>query len=133
MPVELRKRKAPEAAPAPVASRKKSKASTTVSKAVEKVEEVIAPKEKAPTKTNGTATASSSKTAAKSGSIEVGSIIDIETFGGEVLTNDGETTSLKELLHESKNGVVLFTYPKASTGGCKSPFSSSSILLPTTN
>lgn len=50
---------------------------------------------------------------------EVDDIIDIESFGGEVQTNDGETTSLKKLLDESKAGVVFFTYPKASTPGCK--------------
>jgi hypothetical protein len=50
---------------------------------------------------------------------EVDDIIDIETFGGEIETNDGEKTSLKKLLEESKSGVVLFTYPKASTPGCK--------------
>ncbi|KAJ5319429.1 Alkyl hydroperoxide reductase subunit C/ Thiol specific antioxidant [Penicillium brevicompactum] len=49
---------------------------------------------------------------------EVDDIIDIESFGGEVQTNDGETTSLKKLLDESKAGVVFFTYPKASTPGC---------------
>ncbi|CAG7917223.1 unnamed protein product [Penicillium olsonii] len=49
---------------------------------------------------------------------EVDDIIDIEAFGGEIQTNDGETTSLKTLLGESKSGVVFFTYPKASTPGC---------------
>jgi len=120
MPVELRKRKAPESAPAPVALKKKSKAAAVVEKATEKVKEVVAPKEKAPAKTNGSA-ASSSKAAAKSGSLDVGSVLgasELETFGGTVLTNDGEETTLKKLLDESKNGVVLFTYPKASTGGC---------------
>lgn len=50
---------------------------------------------------------------------EAGDIIDIDTFGGEVQTNDTETTSLKKLLEESKAGVVFFTYPKASTPGCE--------------
>ncbi|KAH6652928.1 thioredoxin-like protein, partial [Truncatella angustata] len=31
---------------------------------------------------------------------------------------DGKKTTLKELVDESKSGVVLFTYPKASTPGC---------------
>jgi len=120
MPVELRKRKAPESAPAPVQSKKKSKAAATVDKAVEKVKEVVAPKGKAAAKTNGTA--SSSKAAAKNGSPpDAGSIIEpsqLETFGGEIETNDGEKTTLKKLLDESKSGVVLFTYPRASTPGC---------------
>ncbi|KAJ5150557.1 uncharacterized protein N7500_010746, partial [Penicillium coprophilum] len=49
---------------------------------------------------------------------EVDDIIDIETFGGEFETNEGEKTTLKKLLEESKSGVVFFTYPKASTPGC---------------
>jgi hypothetical protein len=31
--------------------------------------------------------------------------IDIETFGGEFETNEGEKTTLKKLLEESKSGV----------------------------
>jgi len=132
MPVELRKRKAPEQAPPPVAApQKKSKAASTVEKAVAKVKEVVAPKEKAAPKSkaapkaNGTATAeaSSSKTApaAKSAVPEKGTIIpasELETFGGEIETDAGEKTTLKKLLDDSKNGVVIFTYPKASTPGC---------------
>ena len=34
-------------------------------------------------------------------------------------TNDGDKVTLKKLLDESKSGVVLFTYPKASTPGCR--------------
>lgn len=52
---------------------------------------------------------------------DVGNIIDLETFGGAVETNDGTPTSLKKLLEESKSGVVFFTYPKASTPGCEYP------------
>lgn len=33
-------------------------------------------------------------------------------------TQDGEKTTLKKLVEGSKAGVVLFTYPKASTPGC---------------
>jgi len=126
MPVELRKRKSPESAPAPpVASKKKSKAAVVVEKAAAKIKEVVAPKEKAPAKTNGAASAASSKAATKSAVAapppEVGSIIEaveLEGFGGEIETNDGEKTTLKKLLDASKSGVVLFTYPKASTPGC---------------
>ncbi|EGR44411.1 uncharacterized protein TRIREDRAFT_70488, partial [Trichoderma reesei QM6a] len=50
--------------------------------------------------------------------IAVGDVIDLEGFGGEVQTNDGEKTTLKKLVDDSKSGVVLFTYPKASTPGC---------------
>ncbi|KAL8784665.1 MAG: hypothetical protein Q9213_003835 [Squamulea squamosa] len=48
----------------------------------------------------------------------VGDTIDLEGFGGEVESQDGAKTNLKELVDGSKSGVVLFTYPKASTPGC---------------
>lgn len=89
--VELRKRKAP--APPPVVE-KKSKP---------------APKPKE---------AKEIKEASKPTVPEVGDIIDLDTFGGEIETNDGTKTTLKKLVEESKSGVVLFTYPKASTPGC---------------
>lgn len=50
----------------------------------------------------------------------VGETIDLTSFGGEVETHDGNKTTLAKLVEDSKNGVVLFTYPKASTPGCKS-------------
>ncbi|KAI8725374.1 Thioredoxin domain-containing protein [Fusarium sp. LHS14.1] len=54
----------------------------------------------------------------KSDKAEVGDVVDLDGFGGEIETNDGEKTTLKALVDESKAGVVLFTYPKASTPGC---------------
>lgn len=95
--VELRKRKAP--APPPVVE-KKSKP---------------APKPKAPKETEETETP---KETPKSTVPDVGDTIDLDTFGGEIETNDGTKTTLKKLVEESKSGVVLFTYPKASTPGC---------------
>jgi thioredoxin-dependent peroxiredoxin len=103
MPVELRKRKAAEPAPAPPAKKK-----NPVAKAAAKVKEALTGSPAA--KANGT---TSSKVA-------VGQNITLEGFGGEVETHDGQKTSLKKLVDESKAGVVLFTYPKASTPGCKS-------------
>ncbi|KAG6249990.1 hypothetical protein E4U24_001897 [Claviceps purpurea] len=50
--------------------------------------------------------------------VAVGDVIDLDGFGGEIETNDGKKTSLKELVEESGSGVVVFTYPKASTPGC---------------
>ena len=50
--------------------------------------------------------------------IAVGDSIDLESFGGEVETHDGKKVTLKSLVQESQNGVVLFTYPRASTPGC---------------
>lgn len=49
---------------------------------------------------------------------QVEDILDLASFGGEFETNDGTKTTLKKLVEESTSGVVLFTYPKASTPGC---------------
>ena len=102
--VELRKRKAPaEAAPAPPTKKSVGKA------AASKTNDSGAEKKSAAA--NGS---SSSK-----GAAVVGSAITLDGFGGEIETNGGEKTTLKKLVEESKGGVVLFTYPKASTPGCK--------------
>lgn len=108
MPPELRKRKAPAAEPdaAPPAKKK-----GPVAKVVAKVKDALSsPKAKKATKENGSATTSK---------VTVGETIALEGFGGEIETNDGTKTTLKQLVDESKAGVVLFTYPKASTPGCK--------------
>lgn len=104
MPVELRKRKAPPPAPEPP-KKKAAKA-----KPAPKAKEDAKPKkaEPAPAKTNG----AGSKKAA------VGDTVDLSTFGGKVTLNDGTETTLAELVEKSGSGVVLFTYPKASTPGC---------------
>lgn len=106
MPPELRKRKAPaaESAAAPPAKKK-----GPVAKAVAKVKEAVAPKPAKVSKTNGAGSATQ---------IAVGVTINLEGFGGEIETNDGVQTTLQKLVEESKGGVVLFTYPKASTPGC---------------
>ncbi|KAJ5906242.1 uncharacterized protein N7473_003158 [Penicillium subrubescens] len=96
--VELRKRKAP--APPPVVEKK--------SKPAPKSKAADIPKE----------ATKETKEAPKSTVPAVGDIIDLDTFGGEIETNDGTKTTLKKLVEESKSGVVLFTYPKASTPGC---------------
>ena len=49
---------------------------------------------------------------------QVDEVFDLEGFGGEIESNDGTKTTLKKLVEESTAGVVLFTYPKASTPGC---------------
>ncbi|OOQ86604.1 putative disrupter of telomere silencing protein Dot5 [Penicillium brasilianum] len=111
--VELRKRKAP--APPPVVEKK--------SKPAPKPKVTDTPKE--------TPTEAPKKPTVP----EAGDTINLDDFGGEIETNDGTKTTLKKLVEESKSGVVLFTYPKASTPGCMSPFSlmtlpiSSSALL----
>ncbi|KAI9714263.1 MAG: hypothetical protein M1820_000222 [Bogoriella megaspora] len=120
--VELRKRKPKEEAPAPPPKKRsgpkasKAKDEPTVTKedvaaAVQDAAAASAP--------NGSATADTAKkgtTAA--GAPKVGDSIDLEGFGGEVETHDGNKTTLSELVAESKAGVVIFTYPKASTPGC---------------
>lgn len=113
MPPELRKRKAPASEPVAAPPAKKK---GPVAKAVAKVKEAVAPKSKA-AKTNGEG--SSASAPAK---VAVGDVINLEAFGGEIETNEGAKVTLKQLVDESKGGVVLFTYPKASTPGCKFPF-----------
>ncbi|KAF2127198.1 AhpC-TSA-domain-containing protein [Dothidotthia symphoricarpi CBS 119687] len=120
MPVELRKRK--EAPPAPARPAKKKAApkekkpaaeKTVVEKATEAVTETVtetveAVKDAVVSVTNGATT----------GIPKVGDTIDLSAFGGEIETNDGNKTTFAKLVEESKGGVVLFTYPKASTPGC---------------
>lgn len=60
--------------------------------------------------------------AATGNGVTAGETIIIDGFGGEIETNDGEKVTLKKLVDESKSGVVLFTYPKASTPGCRHSF-----------
>ncbi|ROV89854.1 hypothetical protein VMCG_09521 [Cytospora schulzeri] len=111
MPVELRKRKAPAPAPAPEPPAKKQ---SKVSKAAAKVKKAVKGKPEAAPKTNG-AKAAAPAPAKKP---EVGDTIDLAAFGGEVTLNDGTSTTLASLVEKSGSGVVLFTYPKASTPGC---------------
>ncbi|KAJ4351030.1 thioredoxin peroxidase dot5 [Ascochyta clinopodiicola] len=129
--VELRKRKTPP--PAPVRPAKKASApkskkpaskKTAVEQATEAVSEasavvteavagaVEAAKEAANGETKPAAAASSS------GPPKAGDTIDLSNFGAEIETHDGKKTTLAKLVEESKGGVVLFTYPKASTPGC---------------
>lgn len=91
--VELRKRKAPTQ---PAAAEKKSKSAP------------------GPSEVDTTSQAPSQKVP------KVDDILDLDNFGGEIETNDGSKTTLKKLVGESTSGVVLFTYPKASTPGCTS-------------
>ena len=101
--VELRKRKAAVEAPAPA-----PKKANSVKGASSKPKETAASKKEEP-----------SKSALSSNKVEVGNTVGLDGFGGEFETNDGEKTTLKKLVDDSEGGVVLFTYPKASTPGCK--------------
>jgi len=115
MPVELRKRKAPAPAPEPPA--KKATKASKVSKAVAKAKDTVVKPRGRPAKAAPETTANGSSDSG--GTPQVGNIISLDGFGGEIQTNDGDKTTLKTLVEESGTGVVLFTYPKASTPGCK--------------
>lgn len=135
--VELRKRKTPP--PAPVRPAKKAapkgkkaaaedktvveKASDIVTEAAAVVTEAVTEAVKATEEALTDATNGKSKPAAaltpSAGPPKVGDTIDLANFGGEVETHDGQKITLAKLVEESKGGVVLFTYPKASTPGCK--------------
>nr|POE85523.1 peroxiredoxin dot5 [Quercus suber] len=84
-------------------------------KTVEDANATAAEVEKAAVKGKKGAATAAKKTAAAP---VKGDKIELDGFGGEVETNDGEKTSLTKLVATSKAGVVLFTYPKASTPGC---------------
>lgn len=122
--VELRKRPAPAtatsaAAPPPPTKRRASTASVKKSKE---------------TTAKGKAESSTASPAAVAGGggkdLAVGDTIDLDSEIGriEVTTDGGRSVTLKTL-HEqsaagsgsnssSNNGIVIFTYPKASTPGC---------------
>ena len=103
--VELRKRKAAEAAAPPPLTKRPSSVKSAASKGK------TSAAEKKDASTNG---------ASFSSKVAAGDTIDLDDFGGEVESNDGEKMTLKKMVEDSKGGVVLFTYPKASTPGCRS-------------
>lgn len=74
-----------------------------------------------PKKANSEKSVAPAKAKGDSSSVDLvpGAIININGFGGEISIHTGEKTTLKTLLEGSQNGVILFTYPKASTPGCK--------------
>jgi peroxiredoxin Q/BCP len=121
MPVTLRERKPPAAPPAPVAKKSKvSKPAATKGKAAKETKaKATAAVAKADSEEEVKPAPKDEKKTKASGGDSVGDVIDLEGFGGEIETNDGEKTTLKELVEKSGSGVVLFTYPKASTPGCK--------------
>ncbi|EWZ36960.1 thioredoxin-like protein [Fusarium oxysporum Fo47] len=127
MPMELRKRKASTAPPPPPVKRKSTtkvpkaaaKVKEAAAKVTEKKEEPEEAKEEENTEEEPKAEEPKAEESKKSGGKpKVGDVVDLDGFGGEIETNDGEKTTLKKLVDESKSGVVLFTYPKASTPGC---------------
>ncbi|KAF2710639.1 AhpC-TSA-domain-containing protein [Pleomassaria siparia CBS 279.74] len=126
--VELRKRKTPPPAPvrpakkkaAPKAEKPEKKTATGKAKTavVEAVESVKAAATGTANGATAGATAGATTGATTGATPKVGDTIDLATFGGEIETHEGTKTTLAKLVEESKGGVVLFTYPKASTPGC---------------
>lgn len=117
--VELRKRPAPPAAPPP--AKKKATPKTKAKKEDAPAEEAPAfevPAAEAPAAVE--APPAEVPAAKSGGSPKVGDTITLSSFGGEIQTNNEEKVNLAKLAEDSKAGVVLFTYPKASTPGCKS-------------
>lgn len=117
--VELRKRPAPPpAAPpakkkaAPKSKAKKEDASTA--EAVAEEQPTAADNAAAEEAVKDTTAETKAKTTSSSPPKQ-GETISLEDFGGEIETNDGEKVTLAQLVQNSKKGVVLFTYPKAST------------------
>lgn len=112
MPPVLRKRKEREVPPPPPA-KKAAKGGKAAPKAKAEPKARAAPAKKAAPKKAAGGNAEDEMP------FPAGSVIDLEGFGGEVETHDGDKVTLKQLVDESKGGVVLFTYPKASTPGCE--------------
>lgn len=104
--VELRKRKDPPSTNIKAAPSKKSTPSAAAKKNRGADRELSNPE--------------GSTNTVSSGKLKTGDTIKLQGFGGEIETNDGEKTTLEQLVDRSQSGVVLFTYPKASTPGCKS-------------
>ncbi|KAF2117742.1 thioredoxin-like protein [Lophiotrema nucula] len=119
--VELRKRKTPPPAPVRPAKKKaapKTEKTSKVAKAKAVVaEKVEAVKEAVTGKPNGEAS-KDAPAALPASAPKVGDSITLAGFGGEIETHDGTKTTLEQLVGDSKGGVILFTYPKASTPGC---------------
>ena len=112
--VQLRKRKAPAEAAAAPPTKKPNSTKAAPAKANGAI--------------NGKQTAAANGTSS-SGKPSPGDTVDLGDFGKEVETHDGEKTTLKRLVGKSEAGVVLFTYPKASTPGCKLITDTQSVLL----
>ncbi|PYH97749.1 AhpC-TSA-domain-containing protein [Aspergillus ellipticus CBS 707.79] len=98
--VELRKRKAPAQPPNPERRGKRTHLPAAASKS---------PAQRAD---------DTSHSAPSSLNLKVGATIELDNFGGDFETNDGNKTTLRILTNSSKNGIVIFIYPRASTPGC---------------
>ena len=116
--VELRKRPAP--APAAEPAKKKPAPKSKAKKDEAKTAEVVPGEQPSTTDHVDAAKEVITKTEPKVSSgpaspPKKGDQIDLKGFGGEIETNSEQTVTLASLVENSKKGVVLFTYPKAST------------------
>lgn len=118
--VELRKRKTPPPAPVrPAKTQKKAAPKTKLDKVKDAVKAKVEAVKEFSGKSNGEPSGKAVVPAAGAIAPKAGDTISLTSFGGEVETHEGTKTTLAKLVEESKSGVVLFTYPKASTPGCK--------------
>lgn len=120
MAPELRKRKAPAQPAPPPPAKKKTSPKPKAAEATKAKKAITPPKETKPAKSKSSVNGkeSAKPAAAASTPAKVGDVVNLDGFGGEVETHDGKKVTLKQLVDESKAGVVLFTYPKALTPGC---------------
>ncbi|EEH38853.2 hypothetical protein PAAG_08580 [Paracoccidioides lutzii Pb01] len=111
--VELRKRKALTEPSKPVETniRAKKIKKTPIES------DITASTASAPTK-ELTKTEATAVTPSQRKVLKVGDTINLDEIGVNILTHDGTSTTLKFLIEQSTSGVVLFTYPRASTPGC---------------
>lgn len=116
--VELRKRKSTtNVDPTP------AKKSTAKPKAAKAAAAPAEPKPQDEPSAAG-AEAKAEEPAPASKGIATGDQLTIDGFGGQFGLTDGaaaDKTTLQALLDKAETGVILFTYPKASTPGCKIP------------
>lgn len=133
MPVELRKRPPPKETATPPPTAKRGTGTSTVKKLAEKAKAAVLLKknnnnddsaateaEPVPAAKVTKASANGSGTSGNAGGkISVGETINLDGFGGTVQTHDGTEVTLQGLLERSTAGVVIFTYPRASTPGCE--------------
>ncbi|KAI5302544.1 hypothetical protein KEM56_000597 [Ascosphaera pollenicola] len=118
MVMELRKRKAPvqtaaapadKSAVAAISNDKPAPAPAPAAKRQRRAKKPSKKQAQAKTTTAPMAVADAPK---------AGDKISLENFGGTIKRNDGSETTLQSLVNECNKGIVIFTYPKASTPGC---------------
>lgn len=111
MPVELRKRSAPEPAPPAAKRGKVDKSKKPTSK----------PKVQSPAPPEPPADPSSEEKSAKKSTnpqLSASSIGQKFTSSTPLTTHKSDQTTISDLLAKSDKGIVIFTYPRASTPGC---------------